>query len=98
MLSSNGKGLGLNHPGVEAQEAVIRKAYEKANLDFTKTGYFECHGTGTPVGDRTLNFYSKILGTCCWQSRNDSFRLWKPGLGLEKSVTCQELNTRNSRF
>ncbi|KAH8589480.1 hypothetical protein B0O99DRAFT_692539 [Bisporella sp. PMI_857] len=50
-VNSNGKGLGLNHPGVEAQEAVIRKAYEKANLDFTKTGYFECHGTGTPVGD-----------------------------------------------
>ena len=48
---SNGKGLGINHPSQEAQEAVIRKAYARAGLDFAQTGYFECHGTGTPVGD-----------------------------------------------
>lgn len=48
---SNGKGPGINHPGPEAQEAVIRKAYARAGLDFRHTGYFECHGTGTPVGD-----------------------------------------------
>ena len=47
----NGKGPGINHPGPEAQEAVIRKAYAKAGLDFSETGYFECHGTGTAVGD-----------------------------------------------
>jgi acyl transferase domain-containing protein len=43
----NGKGPGINHPGPEAQEAVIRKAYAKAGLGFSQTGYFECHGTGT---------------------------------------------------
>jgi len=59
-LCRNGKGPGLNHPGAEAQETVIRKAYEKANLDFSQTGYFECHGTGTPVGDRTSNFHCHI--------------------------------------
>jgi acyl transferase domain-containing protein len=47
----NGKGPGINHPGLEAQEAVIRKAYAKAGLGFSRTGYFECHGTGTAVGD-----------------------------------------------
>ncbi|KAL3419450.1 KR domain-containing protein [Phlyctema vagabunda] len=50
-INSNGRGLGISHPGSEAQQAVIRKAYERANLDFGSTGYFECHGTGTPVGD-----------------------------------------------
>jgi acyl transferase domain-containing protein len=31
---------------------VIRQAYKSAGgLDPSLTGYFECHGTGTPVGD-----------------------------------------------
>ena len=30
---------------------VIRQAYASAGLDLEQTGYFECHGTGTPVGD-----------------------------------------------
>ena len=30
----------------------MRRAYESAGgLDPNLTGYFECHGTGTPVGD-----------------------------------------------
>jgi acyl transferase domain-containing protein len=33
------------------QEAVVRKAYQNAGLDFTDTDYIECHGTGTAVGD-----------------------------------------------
>ena len=33
------------------QEAVIQKAYAKAQLDPRDTFYVECHGTGTPVGD-----------------------------------------------
>ncbi|KAG9243665.1 hypothetical protein BJ878DRAFT_509631 [Calycina marina] len=50
-INSNGTGQGINHPGAEMQEAVIRRAYSKANLSFKQTGYFECHGTGTKVGD-----------------------------------------------
>ncbi|KAH8807730.1 fatty acid synthase [Xylogone sp. PMI_703] len=50
-VNSNGKGPGINHPGLKSQEAAIRKAYARAGLDFDDTGYFECHGTGTPVGD-----------------------------------------------
>lgn len=36
-----------------AQVSVIKKAYERAGLseNYSETGYFECHGTGTPVGD-----------------------------------------------
>ncbi|KAL0932749.1 polyketide synthase [Colletotrichum truncatum] len=39
-------------PNTYLQEALIRKTYEKAGIsDFSKTAFFECHGTGTPTGD-----------------------------------------------
>ncbi|KAI0535679.1 hypothetical protein GGR58DRAFT_503995 [Xylaria digitata] len=42
----------VTRPSAAGQEAVIRKAYEDAgDLSFSDTTYFECHGTGTPVGD-----------------------------------------------
>ena len=51
-FNANGKTGGISHPSSEGQEAVIRQAYKAAgNLDPNLTGYFECHGTGTPVGD-----------------------------------------------
>jgi len=51
-LNANGRTGGITHPGREGQEAVIRKAYENAgNLPMKDTTFFECHGTGTPVGD-----------------------------------------------
>ena len=52
-VNTNGKipGYGITYPNVKGQEAAIRAAYKRANLDPNKTGYFECHGTGTPVGD-----------------------------------------------
>ena len=52
--SRNGKipVVGITHPNLEGQEAVIRHAYERGgDLDPRLTGYFECHGTGTPIGD-----------------------------------------------
>ncbi|KAF2748444.1 ketoacyl-synt-domain-containing protein [Sporormia fimetaria CBS 119925] len=50
-VNSNGKTAGISHPGADGQEALIRKAYKNAGLPTHLTGYFECHGTGTPVGD-----------------------------------------------
>ena len=39
-------------PSSEAQEKLIRRAYQSARLtDFSKTAFVECHGTGTIVGD-----------------------------------------------
>ncbi|KAI1433783.1 ketoacyl-synt-domain-containing protein [Xylaria sp. CBS 124048] len=51
MLSSNGRTNGITLPSADGQEAVVRKAYEQAGLDFDGTDYVECHGTGTAVGD-----------------------------------------------
>ncbi|KAK2596119.1 hypothetical protein QQS21_006466 [Conoideocrella luteorostrata] len=51
--NTNGKipGYGITFPNVDGQEQVIRRAYERADLDPNETAYFETHGTGTPVGD-----------------------------------------------
>ncbi|ORY63304.1 uncharacterized protein BCR38DRAFT_475285 [Pseudomassariella vexata] len=51
-FNANGRTGGITHPSPDGQEACIRRAYERAGgLDTSLTGYFECHGTGTPVGD-----------------------------------------------
>ncbi|ROT40784.1 hypothetical protein SODALDRAFT_396446 [Sodiomyces alkalinus F11] len=50
-INANGRTGGITHPSKAGQEAVIREAYRNAGLPLDDTTYFECHGTGTPVGD-----------------------------------------------
>ena len=51
-VNSNGKTGGITRPSLKGQEDAIRKAYENAgNLRYSDTTFFECHGTGTQVGD-----------------------------------------------
>ena len=53
-VNSNGKApaVGITHPNKQGQVDVIRHAYHRCgNLDPRLTGYFECHGTGTAIGD-----------------------------------------------
>lgn len=48
----DGKTPGFSLPSAAAQETLIRRAYKLAGItDYTETGYVECHGTGTKVGD-----------------------------------------------
>ena len=48
----DGKTPRLTVPSSEAQEKLIRRAYQSAKItDFSKTAFVECHGTGTIVGD-----------------------------------------------
>lgn len=50
--NANGRTGGITHPSPAAQEAAMRKAYRMAgNLNPRDTAYYECHGTGTAVGD-----------------------------------------------
>ena len=52
--NSDGKTSGFSVPSSAAQEALIRHTYKVASItemDIAKTGFFECHGTGTPLGD-----------------------------------------------
>ncbi len=51
-INSNGRTGGITRPSAKGQEIVIREAYRNAgDLPFSDTNYFECHGTGTYVGD-----------------------------------------------
>ncbi|KAL8906783.1 MAG: hypothetical protein Q9171_006132 [Xanthocarpia ochracea] len=51
-INSNGRTGGITRPSAKGQEVVIREAYRNAgDLRFSDTSYFECHGTGTYVGD-----------------------------------------------
>ncbi|KAL2802399.1 KR domain-containing protein [Aspergillus granulosus] len=53
-VNSNGKvpTVGITYPNKDGQAEVIRHAYRRGgDLDPRLTGYFEIHGTGTPVGD-----------------------------------------------
>ncbi|KAJ5624630.1 Fum1p [Penicillium lagena] len=48
----DGRTPSITTPGSLTQERLARKAYKKAGIkDITQTGFFECHGTGTTIGD-----------------------------------------------
>ncbi|KAK2748478.1 Type I Iterative PKS [Myotisia sp. PD_48] len=48
----DGKTPGISQPSTDAQEALMRRAYQVAGIsDFSKTAMVECHGTGTAIGD-----------------------------------------------
>ncbi|KAH8777320.1 hypothetical protein F5883DRAFT_639404 [Diaporthe sp. PMI_573] len=47
----DGTKKGITVPSSEAQEEMIRRTYQLANLNPDDTQFFECHGTGTKVGD-----------------------------------------------
>ncbi|QMW38177.1 hypothetical protein G4B11_001413 [Aspergillus flavus] len=50
--NSDGWKPTISAPEVLSQERLIRAAYRNANInDISKTTYFECHGTGTVIGD-----------------------------------------------
>lgn len=50
--NSDGRGPARFVPSPVSQEVLIRQAYRSASLSFNDTTVVECHGTGTPVGDR----------------------------------------------
>ena len=79
---SNGRTPGISLPSGELQEAVIRKAYDDAGLDFSGTDYVECHGTGTAVGDPIeVNAVGK-----CFASRTGSPLLIGSVSDLSRSI------------
>lgn len=53
MACRNGKApaVGITYPSFKGQVDVITAAYRRGHLDPNLTGYFECHGTGTAIGD-----------------------------------------------
>ncbi|KAJ5094368.1 hypothetical protein N7456_010229 [Penicillium angulare] len=49
--NTDGRTPGITQPSREAQAALIRETYLTAGLSLHETGFFEAHGTGTPIGD-----------------------------------------------
>ncbi|KAF2076631.1 hypothetical protein CYY_002060 [Polysphondylium violaceum] len=50
--NSNGKTpSGITSPRSASQESLIKQLLKEVNIDTNKIGYFECHGTGTQMGD-----------------------------------------------
>ncbi|RJE26620.1 polyketide synthase [Aspergillus sclerotialis] len=48
----DGRTASIASPSQESQVELIRKAYKQAGIqDVYETAFFECHGTGTAVGD-----------------------------------------------
>lgn len=64
-VNCDGKTHGITQPSSEAQEALMRRAYDVAGLStFSRTGFVECHGTGTKVGDPIeLEAVGRVFGT-----------------------------------
>jgi acyl transferase domain-containing protein len=49
--NEDGHTPGISLPNSEAQQELIRKAYQMAGVDPAETAYVEAHGTGTQAGD-----------------------------------------------
>lgn len=63
-VNCDGRTPSITTPGSQAQEQLIRKTYQRARIqDLSKTGFFECHGTGTVVGDTAeVSVVAKVFG------------------------------------
>lgn len=51
VVNQDGHTNGITVPNIDAQIAMLEKAYDKAGLEPADITYVEAHGTGTAVGD-----------------------------------------------
>ncbi|MDO0939350.1 SDR family NAD(P)-dependent oxidoreductase [Streptomyces sp. DG2A-72] len=71
-VNNDGATPGLTVPSGDAQQQVLREAYDKAGIDPRQVQYVELHGTGTPVGDP---IEAGALGGVLGSAREDGDRL-----------------------
>ncbi|MFB6456884.1 aminotransferase class III-fold pyridoxal phosphate-dependent enzyme [Chitinophaga sp. Hz27] len=50
-VNQDGTSAGITAPNLAAQEAVLKSAWEAANVDPASISFIETHGTGTALGD-----------------------------------------------
>jgi len=62
-LSNDGRGKHFLSPNPKGQLLAFERAYAEAGINPQSIDYVECHGTGTPLGDRTeLNSMQAFFG------------------------------------
>ncbi|MEL7010532.1 MAG: type I polyketide synthase, partial [Cyanobacteria bacterium J06588_4] len=62
-VNQDGMSNGLAAPNPQAQESVLREAYQRVDIDPAQVSYVEAHGTGTKVGDPIeANALGAVLG------------------------------------
>lgn len=62
--NSDGRSNGLTAPNAEAQQALLRTAYDHAGIGASEVDYVEAHGTGTLLGDPIeAGALGTVLGT-----------------------------------
>lgn len=62
-INHDGASNGITAPNGLAQQAVIKKALENANVSPQSVSYVEAHGTGTPLGDPVeIRAIKEVLG------------------------------------
>ncbi|MDX8036715.1 SDR family oxidoreductase [Lentzea sp. BCCO 10_0856] len=60
--SSDGRSKSIYSPNAEGQIRALHRAHTDAGVEPETIGLVECHGTGTPTGDRTeLEALSQVL-------------------------------------
>lgn len=64
--NADGKTPSITAPSSDAQIDLINRTYAGAGLDLRSTEYFECHGTGTPVG---VCIWDVLILKCKWMLR-----------------------------
>jgi len=63
LVNQDGHTNGITVPNGEAQESLLREAYERAGINPHDVKYVEVHGTGTEVGDPIeVNAVGSVFG------------------------------------
>ena len=62
-VNQDGRSNGITAPNLQAQEAVLRQAYQRAGVSPSQVQYIEVHGTGTKLGDSVeMKALGKVIG------------------------------------
>ncbi len=62
-MNQDGRTNGLTAPSGLAQQRLLRRALEDSGVSAGQVGYFETHGTGTPLGDPIeVEAIAEVLG------------------------------------
>ncbi|KAJ6443714.1 Polyketide synthase [Purpureocillium lavendulum] len=102
-VNQDGHTPGITMPSSDAQAALIRSTYAAAGLSYHDTGYFEAHGTGTPLGDplelAVLSLEKGYIpANAGFESLNPKLRLDEWGLALPlETIPWPTAGLRRSR-